>query len=1176
MLTKIQSRRNKMRGNNWRNIIFALSLIFTLNGNLFAQGKPYEGPDDPAGDRSAVRMGVMDGNQFQTVFFNNTQIGYKYMIDGSKWPKDSEKGLQIFDVLAVLVGGQVFLENDTIPVTDETEIASRTDLDSLFFIETNWNYDQMLDVNSAGDIIWGFYPVPGYFNPLSESPAVSNDPSTWPPDGWPARGNQKKWPGEWNGRFGRGVKYAQLESYFVANDAQDQEYLQPGRRVKYYPRPGVYIGDKNPNVTIQKGMPWGGLGLRVAVRGYQWENPQTRNVIFWEYNITNISDYDIPRTVFGYFVDMGVGNAFNVWDDGDDLGGFDEKSDLAFVWDANNTGAGGYQPGTFGLAFLESPGIPNDNKDNDDDGLTDERRDNMAMNKVGPYDGITDLAKFLEYYGMKEEDLKEHWDADEDQDWQDGYDENGNGVYDNGEFAGDDIGLDGVGPGDLNYTGPDPDGTECNHKPDLLEGVGSEPNFGLTDISESDMLGLTSFHFIPWPFNDPPAPKYDEDLYNLIAAQELVPFHGQPADYAPVFGSGKFRLHRGTTERISCAMMGAYEDVANLNAGGSPYSLIERKRIVQQIYENDYRFAKPPEMPTLHATAMDGKVILTWDTKAERMTREPLLGGENDFEGYKLYKATDRFFSDAARVRDAFGNTSGKVPIFQCDLINDYYGFTDYGLIEGESFFLGRNTGITHYYIDEDVQNGRTYYYALVAYDHGIKGIDANIAPAENVTTIIVDENENITYTSPNVQIVTPHPMANGYAPPEIEVTTPENIKGTGTVSFDLLNPVDLKEGHEYKLSFIVDTLFVYGSASSGYPFPNMAYKYRNIGFKVTDITENRVLIKETPESYSNRNILYDLPGKYYYMNPEIASDPFDGIIFNLTNAAINAELDSTKLGWIQGDAPIDLMISLNAYSLFPWQYNIVFTNGDITYTTKATDLKSIRKVEGITPFDKNLLLPNETFNFYVENSLFKDSTGSNYLLDIVAYDANKNGQFDLLEDDVIVGYSSLKKGTMKWLVTLFTFNFRNAQSEAELPQPGDTYRIDGTRPFTADDEFIVKVKSLEQNAGEYKEDLDKIKVVPNPYIVTNLMEPAVRNIYLNQRRRIMFTHIPAQCQIKIFTISGYFIDEIDVNNEPDNGIVHWDLLTKEGLDIAPGVYIYYVKSKKTGKVKMGKFAIIK
>lgn len=107
-------------------------------------------------------------------------------------------------------------------------------------------------------------------------------------------------------------------------------------------------------------------------------------------------------------------------------------------------------------------------------------------------------------------------------------------------------------------------------------------------------------------------------------------------------------------------------------------------------------------------------------------------------------------------------------------------------------------------------------------------------------------------------------------------------------------------------------------------------------------------------------------------------------------------------------------------------------------------------------------------------------------------------------------------------------------------------------------------------------EDLSKIKVVPNPYIVTNTMEPSVRNIYLNQRRRIMFTHIPAECDIKIFTISGYLVDEISVNNEPNNGIVQWDLLTKDGLEVAPGVYFYYLKSRKTGNVRRGKFAILK
>ncbi|MBO8130160.1 MAG: hypothetical protein H0Z29_01435 [Candidatus Marinimicrobia bacterium] len=1162
--------------NKFRRIIIGVLVLIQAclySSKLFSQGRIYEGPDDPAGDRSAVRMGVMDGNQFLTVFFNNTQIGYKYMVDGSKWPRDSEKGIQVFDVLAVLLGAQVFVENDSIPVTDLSEIMARKDLDSLYFIETYWNYEDMLDRNPEGDIVWGLYPVPGYFNPLSESPAISNDPFSWPPEGWPARGDEKKWPGEWNGRFGRGVKYAQLECCFVANDAQDQEYLTPGRRIKYYPRPGVFIGDKNPNVTIQKGKPWGGVGYRVEVRGYQWENPQTRNVIFWEYNITNISDYDIPRAIFGFFVDMGVGNAFNVWDDGDDLGGFEESMELAYVWDSNNMGAGGYAPGTCGIAFLESPGIYNDGIDNDEDGLVDERRDNVATKKVGPYDGISDLSKFLSYYGKKEEDLKEHWDADEDQDWQDGIDLNGNGVYDIGEYAGDDVGLDGVGPGDINYTGPDPDGTECNHKPDMVIGINSEPNFGINDVSESDMLGLTSFHFIPWPFTNPPCPRFDEDLYKLVADRNLVKYTGPPSDYAPVFGSGPFVLSKGTTERISCALMAAYEDVASLNSGDPPYLLMEQKKVVQMIYENDYRFAKPPEMSTLHATALDGKVILYWDDRAEKLTREPLLGGENDFEGYKLYKSTDRFFSDASRVRDAFGNVSGKVPIFQCDLKNDYYGFTDYALVNGESFFLGRNTGIRHYYIDEDVENGRTYYYYITAYDHGIQGLGVDIAPSETVPSIVVDENEEIVYMSPNVQVVTPHPLASGYIPPSIELNSPDIIKGTGEISFDVVSQTDLKPNHVYKLSFKVDTIRVFGKEGKGYP---LGIFYRNIGYTIYDTIEKKILVEESPEHYTGNNIQYDMVGRFYHINSELVeSDFFDGIIFRATNIPVEARLDSSRIGWISGDSPIEITVSENAYKLFPWQYDIVFTGGAEQYTTISNDFKSMYSVEGITLFDRSLILP-ATFDFYVENKLFRDSTGSFYKLDLVAYDANKNGQFDILEDYVIAGYASNEDGEYKWMVSLFAFNFRQANSEENLPKAGDVYRIDGVRPFTADDVYYFEILPPSEEEVSKAEDLDKIKVVPNPYIVTNLLEPAVRNIYLNQRRRIMFTNIPSQCEIKIFTISGYLVDEFEVNNEHSNGIAYWDLLTKEGMEIAPGVYVYYIKSKKTGKVKTGKFAVIK
>ena len=105
---------------------------------------------------------------------------------------------------------------------------------------------------------------------------------------------------------------------------------------------------------------------------------------------------------------------------------------------------------------------------------------------------------------------------------------------------------------------------------------------------------------------------------------------------------------------------------------------------------------------------------------------------------------------------------------------------------------------------------------------------------------------------------------------------------------------------------------------------------------------------------------------------------------------------------------------------------------------------------------------------------------------------------------------------------------------------------------------------------------MDSIKVVPNPYIATNLMETAVANPYLNQGRRLMFTHIPAKSIIRIYTPSGVLVDKIDVTNEPSNGIVHWDLLSREGLEVAAGMYIFHVKSNETGDEKVGKFAVIK
>ena len=78
----------------------------------------------------------------------------------------------------------------------------------------------------------------------------------------------------------------------------------------------------------------------------------------------------------------------------------------------------------------------------------------------------------------------------------------------------------------------------------------------------------------------------------------------------------------------------------------------------------------------------------------------------NDFEGYKLFKSTERSFIDAEKISNGFGIKSYNMWIFQCDLKNDLFGFTDYAYVEGAGYYLGENTGIQHYFVDTDVENG--------------------------------------------------------------------------------------------------------------------------------------------------------------------------------------------------------------------------------------------------------------------------------------------------------------------------------------------------------------------------------------------------------------------------------------------------------------------------------------
>ena len=119
-------------------------------------------------------------------------------------------------------------------------------------------------------------------------------------------------------------------------------------------------------------------------------------------------------------------------------------------------------------------------------------------------------------------------------------------------------------------------------------------------------------------------------------------------------------------------------------------------------------------------------------------------------------------------------------------------------------------------------------------------------------------------------------------------------------------------------------------------------------------------------------------------------------------------------------------------------------------------------------------------------------------------------------------------------------------------------------------------MKSSSINSAAAANELEKIKVVPNPYVVTHQNEARLLSTQTSGRgeREIRFTHIPPGSKINIFTVKGELIKTL-LSADQYVGDVYWNLRTEENLDAAFGMYVYTVEIPNVG-TKIGKFALIK
>jgi len=1044
------------------------------------------------------RIGLMDGNLVKTLFKNYGEVTDYPNEPSANWPS---LGRHYCDGVALIVS-----------VSVENSLGEH-----IHPMETQ--YREFTDV-SPEDIPWGFEPRPYWFNMDTREnkfPAMSNDSISWP-ETWPDRSST--WDNYWNGYFGKGIFNADLETVFVFDDDPDKE---PNLQMNYY-------CDDNDSTR-------GGLGLWVKTRGFQWSQVLAEDCIFWLYNITNESTHNYDSTFYSQYIDWGIGG---VEDGADDIGMYDTDLDIAYAYDTDGIGTpGNWSPvGYAGYAFLESPGIESDGEDNDHDGIIDEKRYSDGPGQyidVYPY-GFTDehWSEFEQAYFRSP---GPHWSEDEDCDWRPFGDLNDNEIRDDNEQINDDLGADGVGPYDIHYQGPD-DG-EADGKP-----TNGEPNYNATDPDESDQIGLTGFKVFATHDHE-----LTDDEENWDVFINGVPPHDQilrPNNLAMFFSSGIFPLVVGQTERYSMALLFG-EDLDDL---------IKNKNTVQQIYNADYRFSKPPLKPSLKVIPGDNKVTLIWDDVAER-SFDPFLQ-EFDFEGYMIYKSTEPQFLESKVITDAYGNKTYRKPVAQYDLQDGKQGPHPVD-IYGIKYNLGTDSGLKHTWIDEDVYNGQTYYYTVVSYDYGLVNYGSTgaegISPSECSSIIKTNSLGDVIFMDINTGTATPRPASAGYQDARILDDIVHIGPGTGSVSVQVVDEYAVPSGQStYEISFLNIGKF------NTYPYPYLLLR---------DVVNDTLVIDSLLINLENQ----ETP---LFYGTVITVD--NGYIYNGSTSIDSTVLfDRNASYWLNGSSDYEPKVRMNPDWEFiverkwnvalPSDFEIRFHDFDSVVTTSFNQF-------GFFPYPSNIEVYNVTDSMFMDYGILDNDLNQKYSM---------GDDIALIVPDANFILGSRTSWTINFLSkfetdTIFTdtgFEIDTVWLTVDPPEAGETYLLKTTKPFRSGDLFRFTLQGPDSSNTRAKDELADICVVPNPYVVTAAWEPKSYYQFGRGERRIYFFHLPQNCTIRIYTLRGYLVDTITHNGLASDGMEPWDLLSKDGQDISYGVYIYHVNAPGVGE-KTGKFAIIK
>ena len=551
-------------------------------------------------------------------------------------------------------------------------------------------------------------------------------------------------------------------------------------------------------------------------------------------------------------------------------------------------------------------------------------------------------------------------------------------------------------------------------------------------------------------------------------------------------------------------------------AGETKDEMLAAATTAQQTVDANFNLPKPPERPNLFGSSGDRSAILFWDDISERIP--DASSGEYDFEGYKIYRSKDK------------GINWDKIAQF--DLING----------------IGEDKGIQYSYRDTTVLNGFEYWYSITAFDRGSDLIQSLESPIGN------------NLDAKNTISITPRSNAIGR-----EAVSSYDIQQlSGSSNYDLIvSPIDNEElaGGDYTISFSYVPKVEEGNAKTQITITisdSSQTKPLKYGFRFNS-ANNFDLINLTTGEIIRAGYNYPSGGREVIITGH-------GLRVRFTDAP-GATTDERPE---QGDLftvsyAVNVVKNQNENVIINRPFNLnqiqSTTDGVVFSLNKPNIIKSVSRIGGTDNVQIDFSVADETL---VQTNLY-----------IVSIDGNgiSNG-----EPFVIISVSNTSI-TADTVFNLGTFTFNGIQGIIQfpanaIPSAGNKFSVEVIKPVepNINDFYSFKVKGSQIKTELIKENINRIRVVPNPYVASSLYEPEFGELRREPLRQIQFVNLPPECTIYIFTVDADLVKTI--YHSSNNGTEVWDLRAEGGREIAPGVYIYVVKS---GDIEYKeRFAVIK